>query len=47
MHKDAARTAVILCHSNPRTLYPHYKGRATSADGARSFEIRSARRNAD
>jgi site-specific recombinase XerD len=38
-HKDAARTAVILCHASPRTLYQHYKGRATSADAARYFAI--------
>jgi len=25
-HKDAARTAVILCLANPSTLYQHYKG---------------------
>ncbi|MDQ5979437.1 MAG: integrase/recombinase XerC [Verrucomicrobiota bacterium] len=38
-HKDAARTAVILCHANPSTLYQHYKGRATAADAARFFGI--------
>jgi site-specific recombinase XerD len=39
-HKDAARTAVVLCHASPRTLYQHYKGRATSADAARYFTVR-------
>ena len=39
MHKDAAQTAIILCHASPRTLYQHYKGRATSADGPRYFSI--------
>jgi len=39
LHKDAARTAVLLCHSSPRTLYQHYKGRATAADGERYFRI--------
>jgi site-specific recombinase XerD len=38
-HKDAARTAVILCHASPRTLYQHYRGRATSADAAKYFAI--------
>lgn len=38
--KDAARTAVILCHASPSMLYQHYKGRATSIDGARYFGIR-------
>lgn len=38
-HKDAARTAVILCHSSPKTLYQHYKGNATEADGKAWFEI--------
>jgi integrase len=35
-NKDAARTAVILCHANPSMLYQHYKGRATEKD-ARSY----------
>ena len=39
LHKDAARTAVILCHASPRTLYQHYKGRVTSADSERYFGI--------
>ena len=38
-HKDAARTAVILCHASPRTLYQHYRGRATAADAAKYFAI--------
>lgn len=40
MHKDAARTAVILCHASPRTLYQHYKGRAMETDAAKYFFIR-------
>jgi integrase len=39
VHADAARTAVILCHSNPRMLYQHYRGRATGADGKLYFAI--------
>lgn len=39
LHADAAKTAVILCHSSPRTLYQHYRGRATSVDGNRYFSI--------
>jgi len=38
-HKDAARTAVILCHSSPKMLYAHYKGRATEAEGRAWFAI--------
>ncbi len=37
MHKDKARAAVILCHASPRTLYQHYKGRATEADAEKYF----------
>ena len=33
-NKDAARTAVILCHANPSMLYQHYKGRATENDAS-------------
>jgi len=43
MHKDAARTAVILCHASPSTLYQHYKGRATASDATRYFEISPSR----
>ena len=39
LHKDSAKTAVILCHSSPRMLWSHYKGRATEADGKAWFEI--------
>ncbi|ACB75217.1 hypothetical protein Oter_1934 [Opitutus terrae PB90-1] len=42
-HKDAARTAVILCHANPRMLYQHYKGRATAADATKYFQILPSR----
>jgi integrase len=38
-YKDAARTAVILCHTSPRTLYQHYKGLATAADATGYFLI--------
>lgn len=41
-HRDAARTAVILCHANPRMLYQHYKGRGTSADAQRYFSLAPA-----
>lgn len=37
IHKDAARTAVILCHRSPAMLYQHYRGKATAADAARYF----------
>lgn len=40
MHKDAARTAVLLTHRSPSMLYQHYKGRATEADAKRYFSIR-------
>lgn len=40
LHKDAARTAVLLCHANPSMLYQHYKGRATEKDAKRYFAIR-------
>lgn len=33
-HKDAGKTAAILCHTNQAMLWRHYKGRATEADGA-------------
>jgi integrase len=39
VHKDAARTAVLLTHSNPKMLYQHYKGKATEADGKKYFSI--------
>lgn len=39
-YKDAARTAIILCHTSPRTLYQHYKGLATAADAAGYFAIK-------
>lgn len=38
-NKDAAKTAIILCHSSPKMLWSHYKGRATEADGATYFKI--------
>lgn len=39
LHADAARTAVILCHASPRTLYQHYRGKATAADAKNYFGI--------
>lgn len=39
LHKDAARTAVLLTHRSPAMLYQHYRGRATAADAARYFAI--------
>lgn len=39
LHKDAARTAVLLTHRSPSMLYQHYKGRASEADGRRYFSI--------
>jgi site-specific recombinase XerD len=44
-HKDAARTAVTLCHASPKTLYRHYKGRATEADGVAYFTILPPKKN--
>lgn len=38
-NKDASKTAAILCHTAPKMLYAHYKGRATESDGRRYFEI--------
>jgi len=38
-HKDVSRTATLLCHSSPKTLWRHYKGRATEADGVSWFRI--------
>ncbi len=38
-NKDAARTAVILCHASPSMLYQHYKGRATERDAKRYFDL--------
>jgi hypothetical protein len=39
MHKDAARTAVLLTHRGTAMLYSRYKGRATEADGRAYFSI--------
>lgn len=36
-HKDAARTAAILCHTSQKMLWQHYKGRATEVDGRAFF----------
>lgn len=38
-NKDVSRTSLILCHTQPRTLWKHYKGRATEADGKAWFGI--------
>lgn len=40
LHKDAAKTAVLLQHTNPTMLYKHYKGCASAADAAHYFGIR-------
>lgn len=37
--KDAAKTAAVLCHTNQRMLYQHYKGKATETEGERYFLI--------
>jgi integrase len=39
MHRDAARTAVLLTHTSPVMLYRHYKGKATAADAGQWFSI--------
>lgn len=39
LHKDASRTSVILCHTSPAMLWRHYRGNATTADGAAWFAI--------
>ena len=39
LHRDAAATAVILCHTSPRTLYQHYKGLANAESAAFYFAI--------
>lgn len=39
LNKDAAATAILLCHTSPRMLYHHYKGTATNADAVRYFAI--------
>lgn len=38
-HQDAAKTAVLMQHSNQVMLYRHYKGVATRADAAAYFAI--------
>jgi site-specific recombinase XerD len=42
-HKDAARTAVVLCHASPSMLYQHYKGRVTERDARRYFNVKPSR----
>jgi len=39
LNADAAKTAVILTHTNQVMLKEHYRGRATSADGKIYFAI--------
>ncbi len=39
LHRDAAKTAVLMQHTKPATLYRHYKGMARQADGERYFKI--------
>ena len=38
-HQDAAKTAVLMQHSNQVMIYRHYKGAATRADAAGYFAI--------
>jgi integrase len=38
-NRDVSQTAVILCHTNPKMLYAHYRGVATHADGEAYFQI--------
>lgn len=38
-HQDAAKTAVLMQHSNQAMIYRHYKGMATRADAAEYFAI--------
>lgn len=38
-HQDAAKTAVLMQHSNQVMIYRHYKGVATRADAAEYFAI--------
>jgi len=37
--KNPGLTATLLCHKNQQMLWDHYKGRATSSDGADYFKI--------
>jgi integrase len=39
LHKDAARTAVLLTHRSPSMLYQHYRGMASESDAKAYFEI--------
>lgn len=39
LHKDAARTAVLLTHRSPTMLYQHYRGHGSEADAKRYFSI--------
>ena len=39
LYKDASKTAAMLCHTSPKMLYSHYKGRATEAQGVAYFLI--------
>jgi len=39
-NRDVSKTAVILCHSSPKMLWSHYKGRATEQDGKAYFQIK-------
>jgi integrase len=39
MHRDASKTAVLLCHSSPKTLWAHYKGKGSSDSAAEYFAI--------
>lgn len=39
LHRDAAKTAVLMQHTKPSTLYRHYKGMARQVDAERYFQI--------
>jgi integrase len=39
VHKDAARTAILLTHRGANMLFQHYRGNATHADGEAYFNI--------
>lgn len=40
LHQDAAKTAVLMQHTNQAMLYRHYKGLALRADAERYFSIK-------
>ena len=40
LHQDAAKTALLMQHTNQAMLYRHYKGLALRADAERYFSIK-------